>query len=93
MARRNPNRRLLVTTFNTTLATVAVTATAAGWVAFGVSDTSSAAARPAQAVVQAAPNDQSPSAKPRRRLGHREWWQFDFGSQSRQAITSTRSSR
>jgi hypothetical protein len=44
MARLNPNRRLLVTTFNTALATAAVTATAAGWVAFGMSDTGSAAA-------------------------------------------------
>ncbi|MEI7772613.1 MAG: hypothetical protein WCI67_21665 [Chloroflexales bacterium] len=93
MARRKPNRRLFVTTFNTALATAAATATAAGWVAFGVADTSSAAARPAQAVVQAAPAIQPSSpARPRRRLGHREWWQFDFGSSSG-SITSTRSSR
>jgi hypothetical protein len=95
MARRNPNRRRLVTTLNTALATAAVTATAAGWAAFGIADTSSAAAtRPKPAISQPLASSQQ-RVDAIRRLVHREWWQFDFfgGSQSFRPITSTRSSR
>jgi|GEM_PF-4603701 hypothetical protein len=97
MARRKPNRRLLVTTFNTTLATVAVTATAAGWAAFGLTDTSSAAsaAKPRQAILRPVAANQQQRADSIRHLMHKEWWQFDFfgDSRSSRSITSTRSSR
>ncbi|MEI8309015.1 MAG: hypothetical protein WCF99_18275 [Chloroflexales bacterium] len=94
MSRRNPNRRFLVTTANTAIATAAVTATAAGWAAFGLTDTGSAnAAKPQHAISQPVAADKQHRADSLRRLMHKEWWQFDFFGNSRSPITRTRSSR
>lgn len=61
MARPNPHRRILVTTFNTALATAAVTATAAGWAAFGLNDaTQASAAQSSQAIARPIPSDAQP---------------------------------
>jgi hypothetical protein len=77
MARLKPDRRILVTTLNTALATAAVTATAVGWAAFGMSDGGVAAlAQPDQAAQQQpAAQQQQPFSFDRHR-GHRE----GFGS-------------
>jgi hypothetical protein len=98
MARLNPNRRLLVTTFNTALATAAVTATAAGWVAFGMSDTGSAAvvAQPDQPVSQLAPASQQPAAQQQpfsfgRHRDHRDGFGFGASGQGEQPPTQNSS--
>ncbi|MBX0328027.1 hypothetical protein K2Z83_10100 [Oscillochloris sp. ZM17-4] len=78
MARSNPHRRIIVTTFNTALATAAVTATAAGWAAFGMADASSAAAaaQPQPAVAQPIPSEQQLFSSRHHRDGHES---FSFG--------------
>jgi hypothetical protein len=87
MARLNPDRRLLVTTLNTALATAAVTATAVGWAAFGMSDTSAAAnanAQPNQVAAQPFDQQQQQLGQQQqpfsfgRHRGHRDG--FGFGA-------------